>query len=118
MPIDAPGRVGALLTLLLCTVNIFNAAETKYPKNSNAVAQWIMLCMFYIILAIVEYAILLSYRKYINPAKVTGELTTDQMGEIPIEKICNRVDKFTLLIFPPPFIFSATLFWSLYAMSN
>ena len=110
--------MGSLLTLLLCTVNILNAAETKYPKNSTAVVQWIMLCMFYIILAIVEYAILLSYRKYRNPVKVTGELMADQIGEITMEKISNRVDKLMLLIFPPTFISSATLFWSLYAMSD
>ena len=65
-----PGRMGLLLTLLLCMVNIFNSADTKYPKTATAINLWILSCILFIILPILEYAVLLGYKKYKKPAKV------------------------------------------------
>ena len=112
LPMDAiPGRIGLLLTLLLCSINIFNSTETKYPKNSFAIVDWILSCIIYITLPLLEYAILLGYKKYKTPAHVNGKDSRRERYIQKIEKLSKWVDKLMLIIFPPTFTIFAVLFW-------
>ena len=111
LPVDTiPGRLGFLLTLFLCMINILNSRAANSPKsggNANAIIQWILSCLLFIILAILEYALILCYRKY---KKLTS---TDKMEhEQRIEKLSKLLDKLMLLIFPLAFFIFSAVFWS------
>ena len=107
-----PGRMGFLLTLLLCVVNIFNSTADKFPKNAKVIDQWILFCLLFIILAILEYTVLLGYKKYKDEDEndMTGQRGKE---EINIRKISKQLDKWMLAIFPPTFTVLTILFWLL-----
>ena len=107
-----PGRMGLLLTLLLCMVNIFNSADTKYPKTATGINLWILSCILFIILPILEYALLLWYKKYKKPAKVHSRGSAIASENDQIETFSKQLDKWMLVIFPPTFVLFTTLFWS------
>ena len=107
-----PGRMGLLLTLLLCMVNIFNSADTKYPKTAKAIILWILSCILFIILPILEYALLLGYKKYKKTAKVHSRGSAIASENDQIETFSKQLDKWMLVIFPPTFLLFTTLFWS------
>ena len=127
-----PGRMGLLLTLLLCTINIFNSIESKYPKNATAIAQWILFCLLFIILAILEYAFLLGIKKYKKPGAVREasdlrykdyrknkkqsrmSVKSAVKATTKIEMLSENLDKWMLGTFPPAFISFAIIFWSMY----
>ena len=58
LPVDSvPGRMGFLLTLFLCTVNILSSMATSTPKSggvTTAIIQWILWCLMFIIIPILE----------------------------------------------------------------
>ena len=113
MPVESiPGRMGVLLTLMLCTVNIFNSTAEKFPPNANAITQWILSCLLFIILAILEYTILLGYKKYSEPEDEVNNMTDGANHEdVRIRRLSKRMDKWMLVIFPPTFIVFASVFW-------
>ena len=111
LPVDTvPGRLGFLLTLFLCMINILNSRAANSPKsgvNANIIIQWILSCSLFIILATLEYSPILCYKKYKRPS-----LTEKMKQEQRIEKLSKLLDKLMLLIFPLGFfIFSAVLVW-------
>ena len=103
-------------SLLLCVVNIFNSTAEKFPRNADAINQWILCCLLFIILAILEYTLLLGYKKYKkedgNENDVTGYTRQE---EINIRKISKKLDRWMLSIFPPTFTVFTILFWLLYS---
>ena len=110
IPMEAiPGRMGLLLTLLLCMVNIFNSME-KYPKSATAMTNWILSCIIYITLPIIEYAILLGYKKFQKTRNTNGKNVG--IGKAEMDRLSKCLDKWMLIIFPPTFLIFAVLFWS------
>ena len=100
------------MTLMLCNVSIFNSTADKFPPNANAITQWILFCLLFIILAILEYTILLGYNKYQKPSNVTVEKKHNPKdNDIKIKKMSKALDKWMLVIVPPTFIIFASLFW-------
>ena len=113
LPVESiPGRMGFLMTLMLCNVSIFNSTAEKFPPNANAITQWILSCLLFIILAILEYTLLLGYNKYQKPSKVTAETKNGTKDtEVKFKKMSKALDKWMLVIVPPTFIIFTTLFW-------
>ena len=116
LPIDTvPGRMGFLLTLFLCMVNILNWAARYSPKsgaNATAIIQWILSCSLFIIMAILEYAVILCYKKYKKPTidqEMYGALFTSS-GKV--EEMSKRLDKIMICIFPLAFVAYSAIFWS------
>ena len=100
------------MTLMLCNVSIFNSTAEKFPPNANAITHWILSCLLFIILAILEYTLLLGYNKYQKPRKVKVETKHGpEDNAIKMKKMSKALDKWMLVIVPPTFIIFATLFW-------
>ena len=63
-----PGRMGFLLTLVLCKINLLNTTVVSSPRSGGrfptAIVQWILGCLGFTQIAIFEYAMILSYKKY------------------------------------------------------
>ena len=109
-----PGRLGLLLTLFLCAVNILNSTQRSTPKSGGtmtAIMQWIMACIGFIILAILEYAWILSHNKYMKSNKVSQNRKRAKQ-EAKSGDLSKRLDKLMLFVFPPVFFIFAIAFWT------
>ena len=109
-----PGRLGLLLTLFLCAVNTLNSTQRSTPKSGGtvtAIMQWIMACIGFIILAILEYAWILSHNKYMKSNKVSQNRKRAKQ-EAKSGDLSKRLDKLMLFIFPPVFFTFAIAFWT------
>ena len=115
LPIDTvPGRMGFLLTLFLCMVNILNWAARYSPKsgaNATAIIQWILSCSTFIIMAILEYAVILCYKKYKKPT-IDEEMYASSTSSGKVEEMSKRLDKVMICIFPLAFVAYSAVFWS------
>ena len=120
MPKEAvPGRIALLLTRFLCTINTLNSVVNTTPSsggNTSALIVWIMSCLAFIIVAIAEYAWILSHRKYLNLAKIIAESSNDELKpqpEEPKSDMPKRLDKLMVLINPPIFVVFSIVYWTL-----
>ena len=91
LPVDTvPGRMGFLLTLVLCKINLLNTTVVNSPRSGGqptAIVQWILFCLFFTTMAIFEYAMILTYKKYRKPTYVLGKSMygpkdENKMGEL------------------------------------
>ena len=110
---SVPGRMGFLLTLFLCTVNILNSTASNTPKSggdATAIIRWIMWCLLFIIMAILEYAAILGYKK----CKKTAKINVDdcQSHDEKVKKISRNLDKLMAIVCPSSFIIFTAVFWS------
>ena len=104
--------MGFLLTLFLCMVNILNSMVLYTPKSggdATAIIQWIMWCLLFIIMAIVEYAMILGYKKYKNKV-IVGDIC-GQSHESRTEDMSKKLDKLMAIVCPCSFIFFSVVFW-------
>ena len=62
-PEVVPGRMALLVTLFLVLTNIFNTITNVSPnvEGMNAIASWMIACMFFVFLALLEYAAILYF---------------------------------------------------------
>ena len=97
-----------------CNINLFNTMTNHAPKsggNSTAIIQWILLCLFFIAIPILEYALILSYKKYKKPSSVHGKNIEGQSKEWKTEEMFNRWDKGMTVILPSTFMVFTLVFW-------
>ena len=123
IPVPAiPGRLGILFTLLLCTITIFNSVTESAPKSggsSTAIIQWILACLFFIAMAILEYSLMLGYKKY-RKYKKTDKESQMKKGKKRAQNMIWKntrdpskwLDKFMLIIFPVSFFLFSFIFWT------
>ena len=63
-PVVVPGRMGLLVTVFLMLINIFMTVKSNAPKSSgflNAIDIFLLVCVGYVFLAFLEYAIILFW---------------------------------------------------------
>jgi len=108
-----PGRLGLLLTIFLCMVNTLNSTQRTSPKsggNASAIIQWIISCLIFIILAIFEYAWILSHKTLLEARKAKAT-NLERKGSIEKMQECflklfltladdKRLDKIMFFLFP------------------
>ena len=60
-PAIVPGRMALLVTLFLMLVNISTSATAHSPKSDqiNALQVWLLTCIMFVFLALLEYAVIL-----------------------------------------------------------
>merc|ERR1712172_360933 len=71
-PEVVPGRMALLVTLFLVLINIFNSVREQAPISSrlNAVDLYLVVCVFFVFSALMEYAaILLLLKKRRRPVR-------------------------------------------------
>ena len=94
-------------------VNILNWAARYSPKsgaNATAIIQWILSCSTFIIMAILEYAVILCYKKYKKPTIDEEMYASTSSGKV--EEMSKRLDKVMICIFPLAFVAYSAVFWS------
>ena len=62
-PEVVPGRMALLVTLFLVLTNIFNTITNISPnvEGMTAISLWMIACMFFVFLALLEYAAILYF---------------------------------------------------------
>ena len=105
-PEIVPGRAGVLVTVMLVLVNLFLNITSKSPNTDSltAISCWMIGCILFVALALMEYAIILFSKHIIsfkNPYSVKS-------------KIFAYLDSFSLLIFMLLFIVFNVVFWNVY----
>ena len=71
-PEVVPGRMALLVTLFLVLTNIFNTITNVSPnvEGMTAIASWMIACMFFVFLALLEYATILYFQLVSERSKV------------------------------------------------
>ena len=113
-----PGRLGMLLTLFLCMINTLNAVAKTSPKSggsSSALIDWIVSCLVFILMAILEYAWILSHDKplEVHQTSLETNLKDIKKQHTDPKEMCKVVDKIMQIIFLPMFAAFAGVFWAM-----
>ena len=108
-----PGRLGMLLTLFLMLINLSNTVSQTIPKSDKIcpLILWIMISLAFVVLALVEYFIILLTVKFHGANKVSEkkwrhELDTDQMNNWAL-----KLDKGSLAVFPAAYFVTTLIFF-------
>ena len=67
--------------------------------------------MCFIIIAILEYALILGYKKY-KRSGIASSKNNGVSAKEKLEEMSRKLDKFMLVILPPTFFFFAAAFWA------
>ena len=113
IPKDAiPARMGLLVTVFLCMINTFNSvASRSLPSSGGGILlQYVTASIFFVIVAILEYALILSFSKSLKPIRVADQETGEPIKQRDLAKL---IDRLMLFISPPIFIAFSVLFWTL-----
>ena len=136
-PEAIPGRVGLLVTLFLVATNIFNTIIDISPNTEGitAISSWMIAFMFFVFLALLEYAIILYFilsRKEKKLKKKRNELliihdddcflfrnsetcqTEEELATVTERQLLMKVDSIFLCIFPLVFVVFNALYWVLW----
>ena len=117
-----PGRLSLLLTLLLCMNNTLNSVARNTPKsggNTTAIVKWMLSCLLFIVLALLEYAAILLLRKYHSNSHPKNKTESKEKSQSkPIQDVSKTVDKIMLIFSPPVFCLFSIIFWTTYYLLN
>lgn len=137
-PEVVPGRMAMLVTLFLVLINIFNSVREQAPISSrlNAVDLYLVVCIFFVFAALIEYAvILLLLKKRRKPRRTIDEgLKTlfsngdasqprrEEMKKPHVEvgltarkqALVDNIDAWAMWISPPIFIIFNLIYWIAY----
>ncbi|XP_059083243.1 glutamate-gated chloride channel alpha-like [Tigriopus californicus] len=134
-PAIVPGRMALLITLFLMLVNISTSATTHSPKSDqiNALQIWILSCILFVFLALMEYALIL-YWKHLRGVSSRMISSSDTLSVTPIkdddstcwsnqstdelERRISHVDFICLILFPMAFLSFNCIYWLLLFRSS
>ena len=109
------GKVGFLLTLFLCMVNTINSVSLNSPKSNSgptALVIWIVTCICFQLLAILEYAWVIAAKLSDQQVQTLRSSTENIKGTQSKYKTCTKnIDHVMISAFPASFIVFAVLFW-------
>jgi len=125
------GRMGLLITILLCLVNIFNVVNNNSPsvKGVTALSVWVLTCIMFVFSAVMAYTFILSKNiiKYIRmkfgrkdqkfrkqKRKISRQKNSGHGDE---EQFYRVADVVLILLFPTSFLIFNSAYWYYYLYS-
>merc|ERR1719412_3506646 len=77
-PEVVPGRMALLITLFLVLTNIFNGVKASAPvsKRLNAIDLYLVVCIFLVFAALVEYSVILFMQKKLRQPNFPSKLAS------------------------------------------
>ena len=106
---QVPGRIGLLITLCLITINTYNSVNAPSRRGISYIEIWMVGFLIPIILATVEYGILLFILKY-QERLVNMSLIKDGRD---VETLSKKVDMVTLILLSLYQLIFFLVFWFL-----
>jgi hypothetical protein len=124
-PEIVPGRMALLITTFLMLINIANSFDSTYSGFNSLTAMdvWLRICMAFVALAIVEYALLLLIQyhgKKTLPLHKVAILTRSKMsgvdddlveGDPERKELCSIIDKVAAVTFGLLLITFNLIYW-------
>ena len=115
-PEIVPGRLGLLVTLFLCQVNVLNNLVETKPRSHDgptAILQWAGVCVSFISGAMAVYGWILF--SHLNSCPKDGKKDDKAASNRPKEtkkyRTGYRLDMTMILLFPPVYFVVAIAFW-------
>ena len=109
-PEAIPGRLSLVLTLFLCMINTLNSVTTDSPKansSSTALVKWVIICLIFLLLAMLEYSWVLTASMRANKRRVSSVTMTKMTKKFkPFD-----LDRVMVLVYPVLFMVTAVVFW-------
>ena len=98
-----PGRISLLVTLLLCLVNLFVNITSLSPHADSltSISAWLIGCMIFVILNLIEYGMILLSWKYYAAGKMDM-----------VQKLYKRLDLIALVLSVIFFLIFNFGFWT------
>ena len=84
------GRMGMLITLYLIQMNTYNSVKAPPKRGFSSIEEWFVGMQAPILIAILEYGILLALKKFFSQINFMWK-------QINLEMIFKRVDLFSFL---------------------
>ena len=102
-PQIVPGRMGLLITLLLLLVNLFISTAANIPNTNSLtpISIWVLACIIYVQLAILEYGCILLFKHIKN-------YPTSEFGK----NIFHRIDLLCLSMSIVSFLIFSYMYWN------
>jgi len=139
-PEVVPGRMAMLVTLFLVLINIFNSVREQAPISSrlNAVDLYLVVCIFFVFTALLEYAvILLMLKKRRKPRRTIDEGLKNLFSQNNVaegsghggrrkqpyvevgltarkQALVDNIDAWAMWVFPPVFVLFNVIYWVAY----
>ena len=113
-PTAIPGRLGLLLTLFLCMVNTLNSVSRYSPKADSGptvLIIWILSCISFQLIAILEYAWIVATLNHKNITDVESLAKEKPKCASKFNMLSYNLDRIMRLAFPITFIVYSLLFW-------
>ena len=117
-----PGRMGLLVTIVLCIINVMTSTMQGSPESNglNAMNCWFLICLILVACASLEYAILLFFIRFPNTLiQMDSSRTTNihpKHINLETERYCSKydashIDLCSILMFPPLFMIIAITYF-------
>ena len=130
-PNSYPGRIGLLVTIVLCIINVMTGVKQRSPDGSvlNTLDCWCVICLVWVAIASLEYAILLYLMRF-RKARIQSENTKNRQGPSVENNLepnlfwwfqhANYIDGCSLFVIPALFALTAFVYFmcSLYRMPS
>ena len=124
-----PGRMGLLVTIVLCIINVMTTMMQQSPESNglNAMNCWFLICLILVALASFEYAILLFFIRFPDTQIHMDSSRTTNIHpkniSLETETYCSKydashIDLCSILIFPPLFITIAITYFIGYFLNK
>ena len=110
-----PARLGLLLTLFLCMTNTMNTVTSETPQSSGeatAIVLWMIFCMVFILVALLEYAFILLYKRSFSKHKISHEKPEKKAAKENSKELSKMLDQTMLISCPIMFMFFCVVFWT------
>ena len=111
-PEAIPGRLSLVLTLFLCMINTLNSVTADSPKansDSTALVKWVIICLIFLLLAMLEYSWVLVTASMRGAKK--RRVSSVTMTKMPKNFKPFDLDRVMVLVYPVLFLLTAIVFW-------
>lgn len=110
-----PGRLGMLVTIVLIMTNIYNNVQAPMNRDISYIEIWMMISLTPILIAIVEYGIILTMKKYQAPKIVDmkSKWALKQQDMKNFEDWSKTIDLFAVLLSITMILLGNLIYWTI-----
>ena len=103
IPTESPARIGLLITLTLCLINMMISINVRSPRTQsiNALSTWMIFCIVFVASALGQYGLMMLFRQWTQVSAKTQEWF-------------KKIDLICLIVFMIVFIIFNFVYWNTY----
>ena len=103
IPTESPARIGLLITLTLCLINMMISINVRSPRTQsiNALSTWMIFCIVFVASALSQYGLMMIFRQWTQVSAKTQDWF-------------KKIDLIFLIVFLVVFIIFNFVYWNKY----